>query len=102
MIVTIFRSRIRTDVDGAALEADGARMVELASAMPGFVSYKEFAASDGEYVAIVEFTDLESLQAWREHPEHREVQQRGRDAYMSEYHIQVCTPVRDYAFKADG
>lgn len=79
--------------------ADGARMYELACAMPGFVSYKDFAAQDGENVTIVEFDTLEHLAAWRDHPEHKQVQQRGRDVYFSEYRIQVCTTVRDYDFK---
>lgn len=98
MVVVIFRSRLREDADMAALEADGAHMYALASAMPGFLSYKDFAAADGEYVSIVEFADEETLKAWREHPEHRAVQSRGRAQYMSEYRIQVCTPLRSHAF----
>jgi heme-degrading monooxygenase HmoA len=100
MVVVVFRSRIRQDADAAALEEAGARMYALASAMPGFISYKEYAAADGEGVAIVEFTDLESLRAWREHPEHRAVQARGRAEFMTEYHVQVCETVRDYSFPA--
>jgi heme-degrading monooxygenase HmoA len=98
MVVVVFRSRIRAGND-AELMADGARMYELASAMPGFVSYKDFAAEDGENVTIVEFDTLEHLAAWRDHPEHKKVQQRGRERYFSEYHIQVCSTVRDYEFK---
>ena len=100
MVVTVFRSRLRAGVDMNALEAAGARMYEIASRMPGFVSYKDFAADDGESVTIVEFTDQASLLAWQNHPEHVAVQQRGRDEFMSEYHIQVCETVRDYAFAA--
>ena len=40
-----------------------------------------------------------SLAAWKEHPEHLKAQQRGRDEFFSEYHIQVCQPVREYEFK---
>lgn len=98
MVVIVFRSRIRAGSD-EGLMADGGRMYELASAMPGFVSYKDFAAEDGENVSIVEFDTLEHLAAWRNHPEHKQVQQRGRERYFSEYRIQVCTTVRDYDFK---
>ncbi len=73
-------------------------MYELASSMRGYVSYKDFAAEDGESAAIVEFESLETLAAWREHPEHKAAQQRGREEFFAEYHIQVCTPVRDYRF----
>ena|SRR5215475_1612797 len=98
MVVTVFRARLKPEVNLEALAQLGQRMYELASAMPGYLSYKEFAAEDGESVAIVEFDSLETLAAWREHPEHKAVQQRGRDEFFREYHIQVCTPVRDYRF----
>jgi heme-degrading monooxygenase HmoA len=75
-------------------------MYELASAMPGFLSYKDFAAADGENLSLVEFRDAESLLAWRNHPEHVAVQQRARLEFMSEYRIDVCRPERSYAFKA--
>lgn len=102
MVVVVFRSRLRTGADLQALEAAGARMYELASAMPGFVSYKDFTAADGESVAIVEFSDEESLLAWRNHPEHKLMQQRGREEFMPEYHIQVCKPERAYSFHMDS
>ena len=75
-------------------------MYELASAMPGFVSYKDFSAEDGESVSIVEFESQATLQAWRMHPEHVQAQQRGREAMFDSYRIQVCETVRDYAFAA--
>ena len=100
MVVIVFRSRLRAGVDFEELARLGSRMYELASAMPGFRSYKDFAAEDGENVSIVEFDSIETLEAWRTHPEHRTVQQRGREALMSEYHIQVCETVRDYGFSA--
>lgn len=100
MVVIVFRSRLREGIDIEEITRVGGRMYELASSMPGFVSYKDFAAADGENVSIVEFESLETLEAWRTHPEHRAVQARAREGWMSEYHIQVCQPVRDYAFPA--
>jgi heme-degrading monooxygenase HmoA len=98
MVTVIFRTRMRQGVDLAPLEALGARMYELATGMPGFVSYKDFTSTDGESVSIVEFESPETLAAWREHPEHREAQRLGRERYFAEYQIQVCTPVRAYRF----
>jgi heme-degrading monooxygenase HmoA len=98
MVVIIFRSRLRPDVDPSPLEPLGIRMYELASSMPGFVSYKDFAAADGESVSIVEFESLETLAAWRAHPEHVKAQRLGREHFFVEYQIQVCTPVRSYRF----
>jgi heme-degrading monooxygenase HmoA len=98
MVVIVFRARIKPEVDQEALAHVGQRMYELASSMPGYISYKDFAAEDGENVSIIEFESLEKLAEWREHPEHKIAQQRGREEFFSEYHIQVCTPVRDYRF----
>jgi heme-degrading monooxygenase HmoA len=98
MVIIVFRARLRPDADQQALGQLGQRMYELASAMPGYISYKDFAAADGEGVSIVEFESQETLAAWREHPEHKAAQQRGREEFFSAYHIQVCTPVRESRF----
>ena len=98
MVVIVFRARLRPDADLEALSRVGQRMYELASAMPGYISYKDFAAEDGENVSVIEFESLETLAAWRDHPEHKAVQQRGRDEFFAQYRIQVCTLVRDSCF----
>ena len=102
MVVVVFRSRMREGIPEARLTELGAmaqRMFELASGMPGFISYKDFVAEDGENVSVVEFESPETLAAWRDHPEHKAVQARGRADFFAEYHIQVCAPIRDYAFR---
>lgn len=98
MIVTVFRSRIRPDVDQKALAQVGERMHQLATSMPGFVSYKDFTAGDNESVTVVEFESAETLEAWRRHPEHLEAQRQGRETFFLEYSIQVCRPLRSYGF----
>jgi heme-degrading monooxygenase HmoA len=98
MVVIVFRAKVRADANLAPLEEMGARMYQLASAMPGFISYKDFTAGDGESVSIVEFESLETLAAWRNHPEHKEVQRFGREQVFAEYRIQVCEPLRSYSF----
>jgi len=99
MALTVFRSRLKTGEE-AELEPVGARMYELATSMPGFVSYREYQSADGESVAIVEFESKETLAAWRNHPEHLAAQEKGRSRWFAEYRIQVCEAVRDYSFKA--
>ncbi|MGH7954170.1 MAG: hypothetical protein ACREFE_19935 [Limisphaerales bacterium] len=44
------------------------------------------------------------MRAWRNQPDHMQAQELGRKLFYSEYHIQVCQPIRDYSFpkKADG
>lgn len=98
MVVIVFRTRLKPGAQLEKMAQVGARMYEIASAMPGYLSYKDFAAEDGENVSVIEFESLETLAAWREHPEHKIAQQQGRDEFFSEYHVQICTPVRDYSF----
>jgi heme-degrading monooxygenase HmoA len=103
MIVTVFRARIRPDADMAALGALGERMHALAIAMPGFVSYKDYTAADGENVTIVEFASEPELLAWRNQKEHQQAQERARSEFFSEYRIQVGRVERDYRFtQAEG
>ncbi|HSB99756.1 MAG TPA: antibiotic biosynthesis monooxygenase [Burkholderiaceae bacterium] len=103
MMVIVFRARLRPDADMAALGPLGERMYALASAMPGFVSYKDFTAEDGESVTVVEFASEPELLAWRNHPEHREAQERGRREFFAEYTIQIGRVERAYRFTAaDG
>jgi heme-degrading monooxygenase HmoA len=97
MIVTVFRSRLRSDVREeytALLD----RMVELAASMPGYISHKGFTAEDGERCTIVEFESEEAQRAWRMHPEHRDAQRKAREAYYITYSIQVCEVRRQSKF----
>jgi heme-degrading monooxygenase HmoA len=99
MIVTIFRSRLRPEHQAEYAEW-ATRMHDLATAMPGFLSIKTFAADDGERVSIVEFASEETHRAWRDHPEHRVAQQLRRRKFYAEYRIQVCKELRLAEFRA--
>ena len=98
MIVTIFRSRLREEAL-AEYEPVAEQMERLAASMPGFVSFKSFAADDGERVSIIEFESEEDQRAWRDHAEHRIAQAAGRDRFYSAYQIQVCAPMHTREFE---
>jgi heme-degrading monooxygenase HmoA len=100
MHLTIFRNRKRADIDAAAYAADAARMVELASAQPGFLSFKSFTAEDGEVVAISEWADEDAARAWGRHAEHALVQAKGRSGYYLEYTSYSCNAPRVSHFEA--
>lgn len=100
MVVTVFRNRLRSDVD-PGYEKMALETFNAARGMPGFVSFKTFTADDGERVAIVEFESLETQQAWREHALHRRAQQGGREQWYAWYDIKVCEVVRAHAFTAE-
>lgn len=87
-VVTVFRSRLRTEAVGAYVD-DAAAVAALARTMPGYVEHKAFTAGDGERVTLVTFADQPSHDAWRDHPEHRAAQRRGIADYYESYSIQV-------------
>jgi heme-degrading monooxygenase HmoA len=96
--MAVFRSRLRDEHAGEFHEL-AARMQELAESMPGFISYKVYAAEDGERCSIIEFESHEQLLAWRHLPEHRKAQQRGRERYYEEYTLSVVDPIRHSHFE---
>jgi len=98
MIVTVFRSRLMPGQQEEYVALVD-RMIELASAMPGYISHKGFFAEDGERCTIVEFESEEAQRAWRMHPEHREAQRKAREIYYEDYSVQVCQVVRAARFK---
>jgi len=96
MVLTVFRNRLRPDAKDYPDMA--ARMSELASRMPGYISHKGFVAEDGERVTLVEFESEEAQRAWRMHPEHVEAQKKGRQSFYSEFRLQICSVQRETAF----
>jgi len=97
MVLTVFRSRLRPDAQREYMEW-AARISELAKRMPGYISHKGFVAEDGERVTLVEFESEEAQRAWRTHPEHIEAQKKGRQAFYSEFRLQICSVQRETVF----
>ncbi len=100
-VISIFRFR-RKQVSPAQWEeytTTGARMMEIATAMPGFISFREYKHPDGEFIGVTEWASVEALAQWREHPEHRKAQARGRELFYTEYEVVVCKPIHEYSFK---
>ena len=100
-VVTVFRSRLRRDAAANGYAELARRMEDRARAMPGFVEFKTFAAPDGERVSVVVFDTIAHHHAWRDDAEHRLAQQRGRDAFYSEYSISVCQELDRRSFRAE-
>jgi heme-degrading monooxygenase HmoA len=100
-IISLFRFRTR-DLTPAQREEYSStlkHMLTLASAMPGFISFRRYTSEDGETLAVTEFASAETLAAWRDHPDHSKAQQRGRNEFYSEYEIINCTVMHGYGFK---
>lgn len=90
MYLNIFRHRKKPGIDMAAYAADAARMEALARAQKGFISYRRYAAEDGEALSMSEWGSAEDASAWARHAEHRAVQARGQAKYYASYAVYSC------------
>ena len=99
MVVVLFGTELRSDLDRAEYAARNERLEELVRQSPGFISVKSYTGADGDRVVIARFESAEALAAWRSHPEHVAAQRAGRVSYYDSYWVQVCETVREYAFR---
>ena len=98
MVLTVFRNRLRPE-NVAEYQSWIGRMSALARTMPGYISHKAFTAEDGERVTIVEFESEDAQRNWAMNLEHVDAQRKGRSDFYSEYRLQVCSVLRDSAFR---
>lgn len=102
MVLVLFKTQTRADIDAAEYQKASERMHALASRIPGFISLKGYSSEDGESFAIVRFESEEALEAWRNHPEHVAVQRRAREEFYEYYWVQVCKSVREYEWRRES
>ena len=100
-VISLFRFRMRdlTPAQREEYSSSLEQLLKLASAMRGFISFRHYTSDDGETFAVVEFASADALAAWRDHPDHRKAQQRGRNEFYSEYEIINCTVMHRYGYK---
>jgi heme-degrading monooxygenase HmoA len=98
LVIGIFRSRLREGAQRYPATAE--RMEALAAEQPGFLGIKSFEAADGERLSLFRFESLAALEAWRDHPEHRDAQRLGRSEFYASYSIELCEPIREARFEA--
>ncbi len=96
----IFTSRLRTA--DPAYEDMAEKMLALATAQPGFVSF-ESARDEGSLgISVSYWRDRDSLLAWRRDAEHLLAQQLGREQWYARYRVRVVRIERDYQWSRDA
>ena len=88
----IFSSHRTADVDG--YEQTAARMLELAAEQPGYLGVESVREDLG--ITVSYWSDLESIERWKAHAEHREAQRMGRENWYSVYKTRIALVERDY------
>lgn len=95
--VIFVAQRTQLDADGYARAA--AMMVELAARQRGYVGMDSVRGADGLGITISYRTDEASAKAWRDHPDHAEIRDAGRDRWYSDYSLHVAQVIRSYDWK---
>jgi len=91
----IFTS-IRTDGDNGYDEmAD--KMVELAKNQPGFLGIESVRNQLG--ITISYWSDLESIQQWRDHSDHQIARGKGKEIWYQQFTTRIAKVEREYSFE---
>src|SRR5262249_43016432 len=89
---------LRTADDPEGYEAMAERMVELASAQPGFLGIESVRGADGSGITISYWDSLDAIHRWGEHAEHRLAQQMGRSRWYEVFRLRVCRVEAECSF----
>ena len=67
----------------------------------GFISIERFQSfvNEGKLVSLSFWDSEEAISKWRNNPDHKKAQQKGRSELFSDYRLRVAHVVRDYGPK---
>ncbi len=89
---------VRTEDDGEDYEVTAGRMLELASAQPGYLGVESVRGADGVGITVSYWDSLDAIRRWRQHLEHLGAQEQGRAKWYSAYRLRVCRVEYDSTF----
>jgi heme-degrading monooxygenase HmoA len=82
----------------AAYTAAAERMEQLATTIPGYLGIESARSSDGTGITVSYWESEAAIAEWRAHPEHLEVQSRGRANWYEWYELRVARVERARSF----
>ncbi len=86
MVICIFGNTIVK----AGKEDEEAQLVDklkpVLRSMPGFISWKNYTAEDGEVIGLIRFDSRESLDAWAHEGHHLQIQKMAPEISMLAHH----------------
>ncbi|MGY4493286.1 antibiotic biosynthesis monooxygenase family protein [Pseudomonas sp. TE3610] len=91
----------RTDIDAGYGEV-AQRMVDLASAQPGFLGVESARGEDGLGITVSYWQSEAAILAWKEHAEHTDARNTGRAQWYQRCITRVAHVQRAYAFDREG
>jgi heme-degrading monooxygenase HmoA len=75
-----------------------AELRPVLNAIDGFISVERFESltEPGKILSLSLFRDEEAVKAWRNTPEHRVTQGKGRVQIFANYRLRIASVIRDY------
>ncbi|WP_129790823.1 antibiotic biosynthesis monooxygenase [Sphingosinicella sp. CPCC 101087] len=100
MIAVLFEVHARHPRRRAYLDLASALRPEL-ERIDGFVSVERFQSLNDEekLLSLSFFRDEAAVAAWRNLPQHRQAQARGRSGLFDDYRLRIAHVVRDYGLR---
>jgi heme-degrading monooxygenase HmoA len=92
--VIFVAQRIAQDEQDYRIAAEA--MEDLASKQAGYVSIDSVRGSGGLGITVSYWADEAAAKAWRNHPEHTEIREAGRDRWYSRYDLHIAEVTRSY------
>jgi heme-degrading monooxygenase HmoA len=75
-----------------------AELKPILQTIDGFISVERFESltEKGKLLSLSFFRDEAAVEAWRNIPQHRRTQSKGRAAIFENYHLRIAGVIRDY------
>jgi heme-degrading monooxygenase HmoA len=73
------------------------KMFQLAMEQEGFISIDHSQMGDNS-ITVSYWQSLESIQNWKDHPDHKVIQEKGQSTWYKNYTVKVAKVLRDYSF----
>ena len=75
-----------------------AELKPILETIDGFISVERFESltEKGKILSLSFFRDEEAVAAWRNVPQHRKTQGKGRATIFENYHLRIAGVIRDY------
>lgn len=89
----------RTDDDPEGYAQTAQRMVELAKQQPGCLGFDSARDAQGFGITVSYWSSPEAIADWRNHPEHREAQAKGKALWYDEYDVIISKVEHVHSFK---
>src|ERR1700676_3626246 len=75
-----------------------AELKQILETIDGFISVERFESltEKGKILSLSFFRDEQAVAAWRNVPEHRKTQGKGRATIFEDYRLRIAAVIRDY------